>query len=162
MADEVTVYLSVLKDSLKEKYEVMSKILAETKKQSQLLEQPSVDAEAFEATLEQKDQLIYRILTLDDGFERIFPKVNVFLQADPQSFKQDILEMQNDIRIITECGIKIQALEAKNKQKFEQFVKNKRKEIKEFKVNNKTASSYYQNMANQHHQWQTYFVDQKK
>ena len=162
MADQVTVYVSILKDSLKEKYEVMQKILDATKRQAEILSSDPVDADAFDEMLSQKEELISRIFTLDGGFERVFSKVNPFIQADPQSFKPEILEMQNYIRIITECSMKIQALEQKIKNKFEMFVKNKRKEIRDFNASNKTAASYYQNMSNQHHQWQTYFVDQKK
>lgn len=162
MADQVTVYVSILKDSLKEKYEVMQKILNATKHQAEILSKDPVDADAFDELLSQKDELIARIFTLDSGFERVFSKVNPFIQADPQSFKPEILEMQNYIRIITECSVKIQALEQKNKNRFEAFVKSKRKEIRDFNQSNKTASMYYQNMSNQHQQWQTYFLDQKK
>lgn len=162
MADQVTVYVSILKDSLKEKYEVMQKILNATKQQEEILSKDPVDADAFDTLLSRKDELIARIFTLDGGFERVFSKVNPFIQADPQSFKPEILEMQNYIRIITECSVKIQALEQKNKNRFEAFVKSKRKEIRDFNQSNKTASMYYQNMSNQHHQWQTYFLDKKK
>ena len=110
MADQVTVYVSILKDSLKEKYEVMQKILDATKRQAEILSSDPVDADAFDEMLSQKEELISRIFTLDGGFERVFSKVNPFIQADPQSFKPEILEMQNYIRIITECSMKIQAL----------------------------------------------------
>ena len=125
MADQVTVYVSILKDSLKEKYEVMQKILDATKRQAEILSSDPVDADAFDEMLSQKEELISRIFTLDGGFERVFSKVNPFIQADPQSFKPEILEMQNYIRIITECSMKIQALEQKNKNKFEMFVKKR-------------------------------------
>lgn len=162
MADDVAVYISILRDSLKEKYEVVKQILQATQRQRDILEASSVDADAFEEQLSIKDTLIAKMLELDTGFDRVFKKVDSFLKADPQSYKQQILEMQNYIRVITECSVKIQAIESKNKFKFEEFVRNKRKEIREFKTSNKTAVSYYQNMANQHHEWQTYFVDQKK
>jgi hypothetical protein len=53
-------------------------------------------------------------------------------------------------------------LEQKNKEKFTAAVGKKHREIRDFKISNKTAVSYYQNMANQHHEWQTYFFDKKK
>ena len=127
MADQVTVYVSILKDSLKEKYEVMQKILDATKRQAEILSSDPVDADAFDEMLSQKEELISRIFTLDGGFERVFSTVNPFIQADPQSFKPEYWKCQNYIRIITECSMKIQALEQKNKNKFEMFVKIKEK-----------------------------------
>jgi hypothetical protein len=58
--------------------------------------------------------------------------------------------------------VKIQTAEKRNKELFTSFVSGKRKEIRDFKVSNRTAVTYYQNMANQHHEWQSYFVDKKK
>ena len=75
MADQVTVYVSILKDSLKEKYEVMQKILDATKRQAEILSSDPVDADAFDEMLSQKEELISRIFTLDGGFERVFSKV---------------------------------------------------------------------------------------
>ena len=53
MADQVTVYVSILKDSLKEKYEVMQKILDATKRQAEILSTDPIDADAFDEMLSQ-------------------------------------------------------------------------------------------------------------
>ncbi len=70
--------------------------------------------------------------------------------------------MQNFISIITSLGVEIENLEHKNKEKFKNFIVSKRNGIKDFKVSNKTAVSYYKNMSNQHREWQSYFVDSRK
>lgn len=161
MADEVAVYISVMKDSLQEKCEVLKEILALTQKQEQILNHLADSTDDFDAVLNEKGRLIKRMQELDNGFNSLFQKAGNAIQQNKQYYKPQIMEMQNAIRIITDYSIQIQALESKNKSKFENFVTAKRKEIRDFKVSNKTANSYYKNMANQHHQWQSYFMDKK-
>ena len=57
MADGVAVYISIMKDSLLEKEEVLEGILAQTKEQERILEQSEIDTDAFERTLAQKGKL---------------------------------------------------------------------------------------------------------
>lgn len=161
MADDVAVYISVMKDSLQEKCDVLKKILTLTSEQEKVLSQAEVDTDVFEKLLADKGTLIHRMQELDNGFESLYQKAGTVIRSQREHFKPQILEMQNSIRLITDYSVKIQALESKNKVKFENFVTAKRKEIRDFNVSNKTANSYYQNMANQHHQWQSYFMDKK-
>ena len=70
--------------------------------------------------------------------------------------------MQNFIRTITDIGVEIENLEYKNREKFKKYILLKRNNIKDFKVSNKTAVSYYKNMSNQHREWQSYFIDSRK
>lgn len=162
MSEGIAVYISIMKDSLIEKCELLKKILELTSKQNEILCQPEVDADLFDKILVDKEKLIGRMRELDNGFEGLYQKISVSIKDQKEYFKPQILEMQNSIRLITDYSVKIQALESKNKKKFENFAALKRKEIRDFKVSNKTANSYYQNMTNQHHQWQSYFMDQKK
>lgn len=161
MADELAVYISVMKDSLQEKCDVLKEILALTQEQEQVLSHLGENPDAFDEILEKKGRLIQRMQELDNGFDSLFQKAGDAIREAKQYYKPQIMEMQNAIRVITDYSVQIQALERKNKVKFENFVAAKRKEIRDFKVSNKTANSYYQNMANQHHQWQSYFMDKK-
>lgn len=161
MADEVAVYISVMKDSLQEKCEVLKEILALTQKQEQILNRLADSTDDFDTVLDEKGRLIKRMQELDNGFNSLFQKAGNAIKQNKQYYKPQIMEMQNAIRVITDYSVQIQALESKNKSKFESFVTAKRKEIRDFKVSNKTANSYYKNMANQHHQWQSYFMDKK-
>ena len=162
MADEVLVYISIMKDSLQEKTEVLQEILALTQKQECLLKQVDMDSDAFDETLDRKEQLIRKMQELDRGFEGLYKKIEPAVKSDMQRYKPQILELQNLIRVLTDYGVKIQALEHKNKTRFMDFAAAKRKEIQAFHVKSKTANAYHNNMANQHNQWQSYFMDQKK
>lgn len=165
--NETAVYIAALEDSLQKKAKVMTELLQLTKQQQSVLEmadfqRESDDMEQFDRLVEQKEVLLSQITELDRGFDSIFAKAGNELKANKEQYRAQILQMQNAIRSITDDGVRIQGLEQKNKQLFTNKISGAKKEIRDFKVSNKTAATYYQNMANQHHAWQTYFMDQKK
>lgn len=162
MESDLKVYVSALQDALQSKWEILKKMLELTQAQQEVLSAEDVDMERFDALVEEKDILLKRLERLDNGFQELFDKIGTKLKENAEQYKAQVLEMQNYIRTITDCSVKIQTLEQRNKEKFTAFVSGKRKEIREFKKSNKTAVSYYQNMANQHREWQSYFVDKKK
>jgi len=162
MDNNISVYVSALQDSLRNKWDVLKEILDLTEQQEKILDAEEMDWDSFDALVQGKGKHLGKIEELDRGFEELFGKIGTVLKENSAQYKPQISELQNTIRVITECGVKIQALEKKNKDKFAAAVAKKRKEIRDFKASNKTAASYYQNMANQHHEWQSYFMDKKK
>ena len=99
---------------------------------------------------------------LDKGFDSVFKKVGIYLSQNKYAYQSRILEMQNLIRSITDVSVELQSLEQQNKNFFNKFLREKRHEISSFKTSNKVAVSYYQNMSNQHREWQSHFLDQRK
>lgn len=162
MDSEMNVYVAALEDSLRNKEALLKEILEDTKKQEAVLKDKHARVEQFEELLDKKDQYIKRINQLDSGFENLYQKIGTSLKAQKDQYREQIERMQAMIRRITEYGVQIQAAEHRNKELFTAFVNEKKKEIREFGVSNQTANRYYQNMANQHHEWQSYFMDQKK
>lgn len=156
------VYVTALQDSLSKKLEVLQQLLELTQEQEEILGQEEPGMDRFEEIIQEKDQLLREVSELDRGFDSVFAKVGNELKENKYQYQQRILQMQNLIRSITDCGLKLEGLEQKNKTSFQQYLSRERQEIKNFMVNNRTANTYYQNMANQHHEWQTYFLDQKK
>ena len=162
MEKESMVYLTAMQDSLRSKREILEKIFAITRRQEEIISQTAPDMERFEETLDAKAQLISQMQELDAGFQSVYDKMKTDIEKNKQEYRPRILEMQNLIRQMTELGVKIQALEQKNKQKFENFTSRKKQEIQEFYTNSRTVGVYAQHMANQHQEWQSYFVDKKK
>lgn len=163
--ENTVVYVTILLDSLKKKVKILKKIFELTKEQNSILSEKNiekVDAEAFDDIVDKKAILLEKMQELDDGFDTIYKKVCVFFSENKEEYKPQILEMQNLIRVITEIGVQIQHLEMQNKTKFNTFIRNKRHAINDFKQSNRVATSYYQNMSNQHREWQSHFLDQKK
>ena len=163
--ENTVVYVTVLSDSLKKKFEILKEIFELTKEQNNILSEQNiekVDIDAFDHIVDRKTVLLVEMQKLDDGFDSIYKKVGSFLSENKENYKTVILEMQNLIRVITDTGMQIQHLEMQNKTKFNTFIRNKRHEINDFKRSNMVATSYYQNMSNQHREWQSHFLDQKK
>lgn len=160
--DSINTYISVLHGSLRKKLELIKKLLELTKEQNKILNEEAVDIDSFDRIVNEKEAKINEVLEIDRGFQTVFSKVSSIIKESPQQYRQQILEMQNFIRTITDIGVEIEKLENKNKEKFNKFLASKRSDIRDFKVSNKTAVSYYKNMSNQHREWQSYFVDSRK
>ena len=160
--DNSSVYISVLHDSLSRKVEIVKEILELTKEQSRILSAQDMDSDRFDDIIDEKGVRIDEMLEIDKGFNVTFERVRDILQNNKEEYRSQIIEMQNFIRVITDMSVELESLEQSNKNKFNEFLHNKRKEIKEFNQSNTTAASYYRNMSNQHQSWQTYFLDKKK
>lgn len=160
--ENINTYISVLHGSLRKKLELIKKLLELTKEQNKILSEKTIDIDSFDRIVNEKEAKINEVLEIDRGFQTVFNKVSSIIKESPQQYRQQILEMQNFIRAITDIGVEIENLEHKNKEKFNKFLASKRSDIKDFKVSNKTAVSYYKNMSNQHREWQSYFVDSRK
>lgn len=163
--EDMSVYVSILHDSLRKKLEVIKKILDETKQQRKLLSIEKItelDTDAFDKIVDNKQKLIDEMTDLDKGFDAVFKKVGTYISENKYSYQSQILEMKNLIRSITDISVELQSLEQQNKNYFNKFLREKRHEISSFKTSNKVAVSYYQNMSNQHREWQSHFLDQRK
>lgn len=160
--DNINTYISVLHGSLRKKLDLIKKLLELTKEQNKILNQETIDIDNFDRLVSKKEVKINEMLEIDRGFQTVFNKISSVIKESPQQYRQQILEMQNFIRTITDIGVEIENLEQKNKEKFNKYLASKRSDIKNFKVSNKTAVSYYKNMSNQHREWQSYFIDSKK
>ena len=156
------VYVDMLVESLKCKKRILAYLLEKTREQENLLKDSDMDPDVFNQTLEEKGQKIEELNQLDEGFDALFKAVEKEVIADRMSYKEEIQEMQQLIGEITEQGVQIQALEQQNSAHFKVYLANQRKTIRNFHVNNRTASTYYQNMANAHKPDQSYFLDTTK
>ena len=154
-------YISILKDTLEKKVLILNQLLEVTLLQEQCISDDLINTDEFEQTFEMKEAIIENINKLDEGFELIYDHVKEELSDNQIQYKEEILHLQELIRQITEKSTEIQAIEMRNKSKVEAFFLQRKKMIKGFKVNSKRASSYYKNMADQHH-GESYFYDKKK
>lgn len=163
--DDKVVYVTVLSDSLIMKMDVLKQIFSLTKEQNLILSEKNaekLDVERFDEIVEQKGKLIEQMQELDKGFDSVYKKIGSSISENKELYRSQILQMQNLIRSITDISIQLQSLEQANKTKFNTFVRNKRHAISQFKQSNRVATSYYQNMSNQHREWQSHFLDKKK
>ena len=162
MDDNTGVYISALQESLQKKLEVLNSLLKLTNEQGRILSAQEPDMDRFDSIIDQKDSLLQTMETLDRGFESLFARIGTTIKDNKYQYQQQITEMQNLIRSITDTGLQIEGQEHRNKTAFQHYLTGARQEIRDFTSNNQTANAYYHNMANQHQAWQSYFIDQKK
>lgn len=163
--ENIRVYITILSDSLDKKLDVLKKIFSLTKEQNLILGEndiESFDVDSFDSVVEKKEKMIAQIQELDRGFDSVYGKIRSVLKTNKEEYKPEILRIQNLIRSITDIGVELESLEQQNKIKFNTLIRNKRHAINDFKQSNRVATSYYQNMSNQHREWQSHFLDQKK
>lgn len=157
-----SIYVNMMVDVLRRKERILTSLLTLTREQETLLRAEELDADRFNETLDEKGTLIEELNEIDDGFDALFKKVESEITAHREVYRDKIKEMQTRIAAVSELGIQIQALESQNDGRLKAYFTIQKKRIREFHVNNKTASSYFQNMANTHKIEQTYYFDETK
>lgn len=156
------VYVDMMVDALKRKKKILASLLEKTKEQELLLKNEELDQDRFNVLIQQKGTGIDELNKIDEGFDSLFKFVEKEIMANRSSYKTEIQTMQKLIAEVSELGIQIQALEHQNSGHFKVYLANQRKTIHDFHMNSKTASSYYQNMANTHKPEQSYFFNETK
>ena len=151
-----SVYVRMMVDVLKRKEKILQRILKQTKEQEVILKQEDVDYERFQSILDEKGKQI------DEGFDALFKKVEKEITAHKENYLTEIATMQKLISAVSDLGLRIQALEAQNSERFKIYLASKRKQIHDYHVNSQTASRYYQNMANSHRPEQSYYFNEKQ
>lgn len=154
-------YIKLLAAALERKASILEDISVVTVKQEQLLGDFSFEIEDFQELMNQKERLLAKLEEADNGFEALYERVKDTLQNNKEMNKEDILHMQKLISRITDKSVKVQALEERNKQKLAQYLVEKKKGIKDFYQQNRSAMNYYKNMTNLS-QNESYFLDKKK
>lgn len=154
-------YINIMLQSLQKKLKVLDSIIQINKRQKEELENPSLDPDDFDKTVEEKSDLIEQLELLDNGFEKLYEKVREELQANKEEHRDEILQMQNDIRLLTEKSMEIQTQEARNKQLMEQKFTCVKKQVKEIRSSQKVVNQYYKNMMKKGYA-EPQFLDNKK
>ncbi len=155
------VYINVLADSLQKKQTALQEILKITKQQEELLKIGDFAEEDFLKLVNQKQRYINKIQELDSGFEAIYNRVKVELEAGKEQYRSQITRIQRLIVQVTELGVDIEALEKRNKAQMDKVIEQRQEIIRGKRTNNNGVSNYYRNMLSQQYN-QSYFLDQKK
>ena len=159
--DNNNTYIDILIGTLNRKNHILEEIIKLTMLQERYLNEPDMDMDFFDDTLEKKAELIRGLDELDDGFEAIYKRVSEELKTKKENYKDKILKLQELIKEVTDKGIRLEALEQQNKRKIETYFSSKKQEIKEFKKSNESVANYYKSMAD-NPQGESLFLDQKK
>lgn len=154
-------YIDILKRDLKKKNLVLENIMVENQNQKQALENPNLDPDEFDKIVEKKAGLIEQLEQLDEGFEQVYEHVREELNGKKELYKEDIREMQNLIRLLTEKSAEIQVQELRNKELMEKKFSDVKHQIREVRASHKVVNQYYQNMMRTNY-IDPQFMDNKK
>ena len=119
------------------------------------------EEDGFTDLMAKKRGHLLKIEEADKGFQAIYNRVAEEMKNNKDEYKDQIIEMQSLITRVTDLGVKLSALEEKNKTALEANLQGKRQNIRQFKVSKQTADKYYKNMIGMQ-TGASYFMDQKK
>lgn len=154
-------YLNILEDSLKKKIDVLKRIQEVDEVQTEILKKESVDLEAFDRTVDEKDLYISELTRLDEGFETLYERVKQELSNNRQAYAEQIKRLQELITQITDRNMTIQAQEVRNKALVESCFKKERQNLGQSRKSSQAVYGYYKNLNNLK-SVQSHFMDQKK
>lgn len=135
--------LTILAESLEKKIQVLNRIQEYNKFQEQAFSEETVDISAFDAAVEEKGVLIEELSKLDSGFELLYERLAKQLETNRVKYAAEIRGIQQQIAVITELSMTIQAQEQRNKQLVENYFKKQRAGISESRKVSKSAYDYY-------------------
>lgn len=145
MANE---YMQMLAESLVKKSEILSELITKTNTQKEVVSSAEVDWDAFDVIVEDKGNLVEKLVKLDDGFDALYARIKEELTANKAAYKDEIVKMQALIKEVTDKSTELQAMEHRNKALIEQRFAESKKAIKQSKMGSKAAMEYYQRMNN--------------
>lgn len=140
-------YISMMAESLKKKIEVLEAIVELNGEQNEVLSKEPFDLDEFDATVHKKAEQIDDLELLDDGFAALFARVKEELEGRRDEYADEIKEMQQLIRNITELSAKVETGEKRNKALADKQFSMLKKEVKEAKRSSQMASKYYKSMS---------------
>lgn len=139
-------YLLIMIQSLKKKIQVLDCIIDANMRQKADLENPNLDPDDFDKTVEEKARYIEQLDLLDSGFDKLFARVREAVESDKAAYKNEIKEMQTLITRITEKSSEIQVQEARNKELMSQKFAKIHKQARDVRASQQAVNQYYQNM----------------
>ncbi len=155
-------YVVMLRESLEKKADILRVLQIRNKEQTAILQDPNTTPEDLERNMNMKSELIDRIIMLDEGFGQLFNRVKEIIDADRDTYADEIRLMQNLIKEVTALAADVEATEHKNKEYAKTRFANIKKDVRETKKSNEVVASYYKNMMANNQVDDPAFLDKKK
>ncbi len=140
-------YISILEESLEKKSRLLDRIAESSDRQRELLARERMDPEAFDECVDEKGRLIEELESLDEGFEALYDRVREELEGNRARYRTQIERMKKLITAITEKSVSIQATEARNKKRLEEYFSGERAGIGSGRKSSRAAYDYYKSMS---------------
>ncbi len=139
--------LNILAESLDKKLEVLKEIQKYNTEQEKSFLGGRADLDSFDEAVEQKGQLIEKLLKLDSGFEAMYARLSEELKGNREKYAEQIRVLKQKVTEVTELGVSVQAQEERNKKLVEEYFARERAGIRDGRKSSKAAYDYYKNMS---------------
>ena len=155
-------YLQMMIESLVMKRDILQEISELNISQAQMAstDGAAFDEQAFYSSIERKGELIDKLIELDDGFDALFQRVKDSIGNNKQLYSEQIKQMQQLIKAVTDLSVKVQAQEARNKVTVGRKFARMKADVQTAKRSTKMANAYYKVQSNIDYTPQ--FMDKKK
>ena len=140
-------YLTILIESLQKKSKVLDEISAYNERQSQLFKSGDASLETFDSLVEEKGKLIEALVKLDEGFETLYDRIAEEVATNKALYADQIRQLQEWIKKVTDQSVAIQAQETRNKDLVENYFRRQKEQLKSKKQSSQAAINYYKNMS---------------
>ncbi|WP_294242284.1 flagellar protein FliT [Pseudobutyrivibrio sp.] len=155
-------YVVMLRESLEKKADILRVLQIRNQEQAAILQDPNTTPDDLEKNMNMKSELIDRIIMLDEGFQQLFGRVKTIIEADRETYADEIRMMQELIKKVTDLTADVEASEYRNKEYAKTRFANIKKEVREIKKSNDVVTSYYKNMMAHNKADDPSFLDKKK
>lgn len=150
-----------LKTNLDKKIECLQAILQLVQIQKDI-DFNSIDGiPQYEECLDKKDEILKNIDIFNNEFELYMVENYKELGENPDRNSTEKMHLKKKIDYLCCLQDEIEKLEVECKVNLEKFIQIEREKIKNFRIRNQTASSYYKNM-NRNQISESYFMDDRK
>lgn len=139
-------YLSIMLQSLKKKEQVLNEIIRLDDLQKNQLTNAESEVSDFDKTVEAKSACIKQLEQLDSGFEKLYAEVAEELQQNKEQYADQIRQLQEYIRIVTDKSVEIQAQEARNKDLMMRKFSAVKRHAHDVRANSRAITGYYKTM----------------
>jgi len=140
-------YLTILIESLQKKSKVLEDISAYNERQSRLFKSGDASLESFDGLVEEKGKLIDALVKLDEGFETLYERIADEVVTNKDLYADQIRQLQEWIKKVTDQSVAIQAQETRNKDLVENYFRRQKEQLKSKKQSSQAAINYYKNMS---------------
>ena len=138
----------ILLQSLEKKNKVLDQMILQNCLQERILKEEDLDMDAFDAAIEQQSDYVDELDKLDRGFEAVYDRVREELMQNKEHYRTEIARIKEQIQLITDKIVTLNAGNMRNKMLAEAQFKKKKLAIGSGVSKNRVATNYYNNMNN--------------
>lgn len=138
----------ILLQSLEKKNKVLDQMILQNCLQERILKEDELDMDAFDAAIDQQSSYVDELDRLDRGFEAVYDRVREELMQNKEHYRTEITRIKEQIQLITDKIVTLNAGNMRNKMLAENQFKKKKLAIGSGVSKNRVATNYYNNMNN--------------